>query len=62
MNVLSVPQVAIGDSAWADAEVPRSNFDTFLNAFVTIFQVPGKTRTDSALTKSSAKKKNTHRL
>jgi len=31
--------VAIGDPAWSDADVPRSNFDTFLYAFVTIFQV-----------------------
>ena len=32
-------KLEIGSSAWAGAESPRSNFDTFLNAFVTVFQV-----------------------
>src|SRR3546814_602864 len=31
--------IALGSDHWADAEVPRSNFDTFDLAFTTVFQV-----------------------
>jgi hypothetical protein len=31
--------VKIGDPEWEDAEIPRSNFDSFSWAFITIFQV-----------------------
>lgn len=31
--------VAIGEDGYDSAEVPRSNFDTVLNAFTTVFEV-----------------------
>ena len=33
--------IGIGQEGYFDAEVPRSNFDTFLHAFVTVFEASG---------------------
>ena len=33
--------VGIGEEGYNTAEVPRSNFDTLLNAFVTVFEASG---------------------
>lgn len=33
--------IGIGEEGYYDAEVPRSNFDTFLHAFVTVFEASG---------------------
>lgn len=33
--------IGIGEEGYYDAEVPRSNFDTLLHAFVTVFEASG---------------------
>lgn len=33
--------IGIGEEGYYDADIPRSNFDTLVNAFVTVFEVRG---------------------